>query len=76
MSAALVLSGTTAAHASQTQQFRGEGSSSFGLAYYYALGDALSQADAAGYTSDECTVVDSFVWPGGFDAWVVLQCTR
>jgi hypothetical protein len=62
--------------AADTQQFRGEGSSSFGFAYEYARADALRKARTAGYTSAQCTVIDSYVWPGGYDAWVVLECTN
>lgn len=37
---AVTLSGTTAAHAAETRQFRGEGSSDFGLSLIYARADA------------------------------------
>lgn len=74
--AALTVTGATAAHATQTQRFTGEGSSDKGFAYDYAWFDALDQAEAAGYTYQECVVVSSFVWPGGFDATVTIECTR
>lgn len=74
---ALTLAGSTAAHATETQVFRGEGSSSFGpgIAYYYAWGDALGQAADAGFESEQCHVVDSEDrWP--IVVYVYLECTR
>ncbi|MEQ4304343.1 hypothetical protein ABNF97_23690 [Plantactinospora sp. B6F1] len=63
-----------AAHADETRQFRGEGSSSFGFAYEWAYGQALGRARDAGFT--DCEVIDSYIWPGGYSAWVLLECTR
>lgn len=74
---ALTFAGSTAAQARETQVFRGEGSSSFGpgIAYYYAWGDALGQAEDAGFTTDQCEVVDSEdFWP--LVVYVYLECTR
>jgi hypothetical protein len=76
LAAVLSFTGATAAHATVTQRFTGEGSSDKGFAYDYAYFDALSQAEAVGYTYDECVVVSSFIWPGGFDATVTIECTR
>ena len=75
--AGLTLVGPTAAHAMETQVFRGEGSSGFGpgIAYYYALGDALGQAGDEGFESAQCHVVDSEdFWP--IVVYVYLECTR
>ncbi|MEU7957161.1 hypothetical protein [Micromonospora humida] len=58
----------------ETRQFSGEGSSSMGLAYYYAYQQALMKADDAGF--GDCVLIDSYTWPGGFDVWVLLECTR
>lgn len=77
LAVALTLAGTTAAHATETQVFRGEGYSSFGpeFAYYYALGHALSQAQDRGFESEDCHVVDSMdFWPAV--VYVYLECTR
>jgi hypothetical protein len=62
------------AHAQQTQQFRGDGSSDFGFAYDYAVADALNKAEAAGYTPDECAVIFRFGSP--YSVTVVMECTR
>ncbi|MGN9911204.1 hypothetical protein ACTMTJ_26975 [Phytohabitans sp. LJ34] len=73
----LTLAGSSAAHAVETRVFRGEGTSSFGpgIAYYYALGDALGQAGDAGFESEQCHVVDSEdFWP--MVVYVYLECTR
>lgn len=69
-----VLGSATAANADETRQFRGEGSSSKGLAYYYAYADAMRQAQNAGFT--DCVEIDSYIWPSGYDAWVLVECTR
>lgn len=74
---ALTFVGTTAAQATDTRVFRGEGSSSFGteIAYYYALGDALVQAGDEGFESAQCHVVDTEdLWP--YVVYVYLECTR
>jgi hypothetical protein len=72
----LTFTGASAAHAVQTRQFTGEGSSDKGFAYDYAWFDALDKAEAAGFSYDQCVVVSSFIWPGGFDATVTIECTR
>jgi hypothetical protein len=56
----------------EVRSFRGEGYSSMGLAYYWAFGQALQNASAAGF--GECGVVDSYTSPGGYEAWVVVDC--
>ena len=71
---ALAMFGATPAHATETRQFRGEGSSSLGLAYWYAFGDAAHQADVAGF--DDCDIVDHYTRSDGGYAWVLLSCTR
>jgi hypothetical protein len=74
---ALTLAGSAAAHATETQVFRGEGSSSFGpgMAYHYAWADALGQAGDAGYGTEQCHVVDSEdFWP--IVVYVYLECSR
>ncbi|MEV6802326.1 hypothetical protein AB0M91_28850 [Micromonospora rifamycinica] len=58
----------------ETRQFSGEGSSSMGLAYYYAYQQALGKAADAGF--GDCVLIDSYEWPGGFNVWVLLECTR
>jgi hypothetical protein len=76
LAVALAVAGATPAHASETRVFRGEGSSSFGpdFAYYYALGHALHQAQASGFESEDCHVVDSDdYWPAV--VYVYLECT-
>ncbi|MCA2219085.1 hypothetical protein [Jidongwangia harbinensis] len=75
--AAVLISGTTAARAADTQVFRGEGHSGFGpeIAYHYARADALAQARDAGFGNADCheiNVVDS--WP--LIVYVDLECTR
>jgi hypothetical protein len=75
--AALLVSGTTAALAADTQVFRGAGYSSFGptMAYHYARADALGQAADAGFGSADCheiNVVD--VWP--IVVYVDLECAH
>jgi hypothetical protein len=77
LAVALTLAGTTAAHATETQVFRGEGSSSFGpdFAYYYALAHALSQARDRGFESEDCHVVDTMDWWPAV-VYVYLECTR
>jgi hypothetical protein len=75
--AALLISGTTAAQAADTQVFRGEGYSSFGpdMAYQYARADALGQARDAGYGSADCQVVDVVdFWP--IVVYVDLECAH
>lgn len=72
--AAFGVTPAAATEAVETRQFKGEGSSSFGLAYYYAYQDALGQAEAAGF--GDCQVVDTFTWPSGTSVWVWLECTR
>jgi hypothetical protein len=69
-----VLGGGAVANAAETRQFRGEGYSSMGLAYHWAYGQALNRARDAGFT--DCEVIDSYTWPGGYEAWVLLECTR
>lgn len=74
---ALTLAGATAAHAVETQVFRGQGSSSFGpgIAYHYAWGDALGQARDAGYETEQCHVTGSEdFWP--IVVYVYLECSR
>ncbi|AVT32102.1 hypothetical protein C6361_24505 [Plantactinospora sp. BC1] len=65
---------SAAANADETRQFRGEGYSSMGLAYDWAYGQALGRARDAGFT--DCEVIDSYTWPGGYEAWVLLECSR
>jgi hypothetical protein len=75
--AALLVSGATAAQAAETQVFRGEGSSSFGpkMAYYYALADALGQAEDAGFGSADCHVINTVdFWP--IAVYVDLECAH
>ncbi|MEN3615347.1 hypothetical protein AAH979_38315 [Plantactinospora sp. ZYX-F-223] len=75
LTASIVVLGTgTVASAVETGQFRGEGYSSMGLAYHWAYGQALGRARDAGFT--DCEVIDSYTWPGGYEAWVLLECTR
>ncbi|MEO3923238.1 hypothetical protein ABGB07_05065 [Micromonosporaceae bacterium B7E4] len=75
LTASVAVLGTgTAANADETRQFRGEGYSSMGLAYHWAYGQALGRARDAGFT--DCLVIDSYTWPGGYEAWVLLECTR
>jgi hypothetical protein len=61
-----------AAHATETRQFRGEGSSDFGLSLYYARADARQQAERAGFFN--CVEIDKWEWP--YSAWVIWECTR
>ncbi|MEE6311930.1 hypothetical protein V1634_34385 [Plantactinospora veratri] len=75
LAATLAVIGTgVAANADETRQFRGEGYSSMGLAYDWAYGQALGRARDAGFTG--CEVIDSYTSPGGYEAWVLLECTR
>jgi hypothetical protein len=75
LSASVAAFGTgAAANADEARQFRGEGYSSMGLAYHWAYGQALGSARDAGFT--DCQVIDSYTWPGGYEAWVLLECTR
>ncbi|MBF9134639.1 hypothetical protein I0C86_37775 [Plantactinospora sp. S1510] len=69
-----VFGGGATASAAEIRQFRGEGYSSMGLAYDWAYGQALGRARDAGFT--DCEVIDSYTWPGGYEAWVLLECTR
>ncbi|MFY1693761.1 hypothetical protein [Plantactinospora sp. WMMB782] len=75
LAASVTLLGTgVAANADEIRQFRGEGYSSMGLAYDWAYGQALGRAREAGFT--DCDVIDSYVSPGGYEAWVLLECDR
>lgn len=60
----------------ETRRFTGEGNSSFGpmFAYHYAYGNALWQAENAGFDRSRCTEVDSVVRT--YEAWVTVECTR
>jgi len=72
----LALAGTGVAEAAVTQDFRGEGSSDFGLAWFYARQDARSQAVSAGFTdpAHQCTEIWSF--GDYYIATVIWRCTR
>jgi hypothetical protein len=72
LAVSMALAGGTAAYATETRQFRGEGSSDFGLSLYYARADAQRQADNAGFSN--CVEIDKWVWP--YSAWVIWECTR
>ncbi|QWF84283.1 hypothetical protein [Amycolatopsis sp. CA-230715] len=61
-----------AAAATETRDFRGEGSSDFGLQLYYARDDARRQATAAGFGN--CTEIYQKLWP--YTATVIWRCTR
>lgn len=58
--------------ATETRDFRGEGSSDFGLQLYYARDDARRQATAAGFGN--CTEIYQKLWP--YTATVIWRCTR
>lgn len=77
LAVALLSLGSTAAHATDTQVFRGEGSSSFGpgFAYEYARADALAQARDEGFEYEQCHVVDTEDW-WPIVVYVWLECTR
>lgn len=71
--AACVVSAPAAANAAiETRDFRGEGSSDFGLQLYYARDDARRQATAAGFS--DCTEIYQKLWP--YTATVIWRCTR
>jgi hypothetical protein len=77
VAAALLLAGATPAVAeTYTNEFRGEGSSSFGFAWDYARWDAYDQALADGFTDpyDQCEET----WTFGSIYWaiVIWECTR
>jgi hypothetical protein len=75
LTAALLISGTTAAQAADTQVFRGEGHSGFGpeFAYQYARADALAQARDVGFDYEDCQVINvDDHWP--LVVYVDLQC--
>ena len=77
LTAALLISGTTAAQAADTQVFRGAGYSSFGpeMAYQYARADAQAQARDAGFASADCHVINVVdVWP--IVVYVDLECAH
>jgi hypothetical protein len=59
-----------------TKEFRGEGSSGFGFAWYYARAHAAQQARDDGFTQplEQCEETDA--WGNMYDAWVIWECTR
>ncbi|MEU7527276.1 hypothetical protein AB0A74_16190 [Saccharothrix sp. NPDC042600] len=75
--AALLLGGGIAHADTYTAQFRGEGSSDFGLALFYARWDAADQARADGFTDpgNQCEEIFTFT-PSPYIATVIWECTR
>ncbi|GAA1978848.1 hypothetical protein [Amycolatopsis minnesotensis] len=63
---------TAATVTTETRDFRGEGSSDFGLELYYARAHAQRQATAAGFGN--CTEIWQKLWP--YTATVIWRCTR
>ncbi|MDR7278764.1 hypothetical protein [Catenuloplanes atrovinosus] len=61
--------------AEEPERFLGKGMSKFGLAYYYAVEDAMEQAERAGYARVECVEVDMYEWPL-YEIWVWFDCTH
>jgi hypothetical protein len=59
-----------------TNQFRGDGSSSFGFAWDYARWDARDKAIADGFTDPAGQCEEIFAFGNVFDAMVIWECTR
>jgi hypothetical protein len=77
VAAGTVLAGATPAAAeTYTNQFRGEGSSSFGFAWDYARWHAHNQAKNDGFTApfDQCEEI--WAWGDVYLAVVIWECTR
>jgi hypothetical protein len=76
LGAGLALAGTGVAGATVTQDFPGEGSSDFGLAWFYARHDARSQAVNAGFTDPEHQCEEIWSFGNYYVATVIWRCTR
>lgn len=72
----LVAGGETAAAEPYTNQFRGDGSSSFGFAWEYARRDVRAKAVADGFTDPDNQCVETFSFGNPFSAMVLWTCTR
>lgn len=64
--------GTGTAMVTETRQFVGEGSSSWGFSLYYARAQARSRANEAGFA--DCTEIYMEDWY--YYAMVIWECTR
>ena len=72
----LVATAATARAEPYTNQFRGDGSSSFGFAWDYARWDARDKAIADGFTDPATQCEEIFAFGNVFDAMVIWECTR
>ena len=77
LAATLVLAGAgTAVAAPYTNQFRGDGGSSFGFAWDYARWEARDKAIADGFSDPAHQCVEIFAFGNPFSATVIWECTR
>jgi hypothetical protein len=59
-----------------TNQFRGDGGSSFGFAWDYARWDARDKAIADGFSTPASQCVEIFAFGNPYSAMVIWECTR
>jgi hypothetical protein len=75
--AGMLLTGAATASAEPyTNQFRGYGSSDFGLAWTYARWDARDKAIADGFTDPANQCEEIFSFGSYYIATVIWECTR
>lgn len=72
----LLAGAAPAAAETYTNEFRGEGSSSFGFAWEYARWDAYDQALADGFTEPYDQCVETWTFGDVYWAIVIWQCSR
>jgi hypothetical protein len=72
----LLLGAVPASADPYTNEFRGEGSSSFGFAWEYARADAAGQARDDGFTDPRAQCVETWAWGDIYSATVIWECAR
>ncbi|HEX6352715.1 hypothetical protein [Actinophytocola sp.] len=72
----LLAGATPAAAESYTNQFRGDGSSDFGLAWMHARWQAEDKAIADGFTDPDNQCEEIFSFGDYYTAMVIWDCTR
>lgn len=73
---ALTAGPVAVADTTYTNQFRGDGGSSFGFAWMYARRDAQTKAMADGFTDPAHQCKEIFAFGSPYIAMVIWECTR